>query len=215
MRERVAAAELEALLWTVVEPFEALALEQYQRHLPELAALGKAALLARLPPPDAGAAARACYGLSAPVERVLASLRALDGERAVLVAQAYLLETFRATLYDLLAQNPALTQAGRALAALGQAQSRAVLDRVPGLLERRVGGGQALLAALVETTGEALVALDVLGGELERIFAPALALSTSAVMANFLAALVAIAAPLGVDRRRLVLYVTSLMMEGA
>lgn len=202
---------VEALLWRTLLRFETLSQAQYEAHAPELLSDGKAAFVARLAAVAGPPSLLAASAVGAPIDRVI-SLAAGPDKAATLNIQGLLLEPLGQVIYGLTEANPAVSAEARALARTGHRTCAEIIARVPPLLAEHVGDPDALLQAFQKTTPEVIRELDALGEAVDLEFSHTLNLHFSDVMGEFAADLLERCIELGMQRRQLVVFLTSQMM---
>ncbi len=202
---------VEALLWSTLLSFEDLAQRQYRAHVPELLSDAKAAFVEDLATLAGPSALLADSSIGGPVSRLL--VRAAGEDRqATLNIQGLLLERLGLTIYQMAAESSGVSEDGRALARQGAAACQEILDRVPAILEAELVDGNARLAAFEHTTSSVIQELDALGEGVDREFSEPLDLNYADLMGEFAGELLEGCVELGMERRRLVVFLTGQLM---
>jgi hypothetical protein len=206
-------AQEEAVAWAMMRSFEALAVEQYARHAPDLLTDEKKAVLSglqELAPDDTPLTGSA---LGQPIADLVKAAR--GDEQSTLLVQALLLEQLGALIYDAVKDKDRVSAGGRSLATMGAAAAAATIERVPDLIENRIGNGDAAFDAFTATTGDVLSQLDGLGEAVDELFGEAYDLHFADVMGDLTAELLPICTGLGMKRRQLMMYLASCLMTAA
>lgn len=206
-------ASKERVAWAMMRRFEALAAEQYAKHAPTLLTDEKKAVLTQL---DAISPDDAPLGDSPLGEPIAGLLDAAKGEQKhTLLVQALLLEQLGALIYEAVKDNENVSEAGRALAADGAVAATATVEQAPDLVEKHIGTGDAAFDAFTSTTGDVLSRLDSLGEAVDDMFGDAFDLRFADVMGDLTAELLPVCTGLGMQRRKLMMYLTSCLMTAA
>jgi hypothetical protein len=200
----------ERLLWTVLRRLEALALERYERFLPELATPAKRAVVARLQDEVPTDAALAGHELEAPV-RALCAAAAADSALGTLCVQGLTLERLGQAIYARLADGPGAGPLSRQLADLGGAAAGLAIERAVAELQRRAAS-EDLLAAYCAATRPVLACFDAVGDAGDRALGAHFGLRFIDVLADVATELIDDGARLGMDRRKLVCHLTAAFM---
>jgi len=202
---------VEALLWSTLCAFEDLARRQYGAHVPELLTESKLAFIERLSERAGPSSLLAESSIGAAVSRLL--VRATGEDRsATLMIQGLLLERLGLVIYQMAAESSGVGEEGRALAREGAEACQAVLDSVARILDAEIADGDARLAAFEHATSDVIQALDALGEGVDREFEEPLDLSYADIMGEFAGELLEACIDLGMDRRRLVVFLTGQLM---
>ena len=208
----VVVAETEALLGAILRNFEALALRQYEVAAPEAATQEKRDLVARLRAlaPDDALLARS--DLDVRVQALVERLTSND-RRAVLVNQGFLLEFVGKAIYASVGVVSHISEELREICALGLAASDKSRAAIMEMLRKEFPKGEDFLCALIELSPDVLKQLDPLSEELDRNFGATLGLRFGDLIGDFVSEVDDAAAELGADRRKLVAFLTHIMME--
>lgn len=206
-------ARQERIVLALLRAFEGLAARKYEEHAPDLLVPDKApvlASLAALSPDDAVLATSALGGPAA------ALLEAADGDRErTLLVQGLILEQLAQLIYERVGETEGVSAAVRELGASGAAASRAVLERSPDVIAAELGEGPALFEAFTRATGQVLSRLDALGEAVDHELGAAFGLSFADVMGDLTAELLPTCIGLGMERRPLMMYLTSCLMNAS
>lgn len=208
----VVAAETDTLLYTILRAFETLALRQYEASAPELVTAPKRELVARLQAlaPDDAPLERA--GLDARIGSLLAALSS-DERRAVLVNQGFLLELVGQAIYSSVSAAQEISAETRNVCELGLAASAETRAQTMTALRREFADGEAFLNALIALSPGVLKQLDPLSEALDQHFGAAFGLNFGDLIGEFVSEVDDAATALGADRRKLVGFLTHVMME--
>lgn len=206
------AAEKDTLLFAILRAFESLALRHYETLAPEIVTDEKRDLVARLHAlaPDDAPLAEA--GLDARVDGLLAALKGAD-RREVLINQAFLLELVGSAIYASAGAADGLSEAARDVFTRGEAASKKTRDLAMASLRETFPSGDAFLDALIAVSPKALKQLDPLSEALDRHFGAAYGLNFGDLIGEFVAEVDDAAGELGADRRKLVGFLTHVLME--
>ncbi len=202
---------VEALLWSTLCAFEDLAQRQYRAHVPELLSDAKARFVERVAERAGSSAILSESSVGGPIGRLLARATAED-RAATLNIQGLMLERLGLVIYQMAAESDGMSEEGRALASEGAEACQQVLDRVPSLLKAEISGGDARLSAFERSTSAVIQDLDALGEGVDREFSEPLDINYADVMGEFAGELLEDCVGLGMERRRLVVFLTGQLM---
>jgi len=208
----------ERLLLTILRSFEALAADQYHRTIGVLLGDEKHHLLEQLDAQVPTDEALETTDLAPPVKHLLTLLRSQD-KIQVLIVQGLILELLGQTIYKTVSESAASSPAMRRLCDQGlhaNAETRrhvveALRQEFP---QRDNPPGADLLDALIARSGPVLDQLNTLGEGLDQHFGEAFGIHFADLMAEFASELLVVCTGLGADRRRLVGFLTRIMMAG-
>jgi hypothetical protein len=210
----MSAAERENIAWSMMRAFETLARDQYTEHAPALLDAAKTSVLDRLGTLAPDDSALRSSPLGEPIEGLLAAAR--GDERSTLIVQALLLEQLGQVIYERVAENEIISSQGRELARDGAAAAAAIVGKAPGLIEAKIGTGDKAFDAFTETTGDVLARLDALGEAVDSLFGESFDLQFADVMGDLTGELLPVCtSELGMQRRQLMMYLTSCLMSAA
>jgi hypothetical protein len=201
----------EALLWTILSRFEALAVEQYAASAPALLTPEKQSAVALLRTRVTDEAFLAGTELEAPLAVLLANATSTR-EHHVLIAQGLFLESIGEAIYRSFGENAATSEPTRRLCERGFAASARARTIVPGLLRARIGEGDVLLQTIMTEAGPLLRSLDDLGDGIDASFLDRYGVSFADLMGDVAAELIPACVDLGIERRKFVAFLTSALM---
>jgi hypothetical protein len=201
----------EALLWTILDRFESLAVRQYADSARALLTPEKAAVVTLLRTRVHGDDDLTGTPLAAPIDALTASVTSAN-EARVLIGQGLFLELIGEAIYRSFGENVATSEPTRALCASGSAASARVREILPGLLRERIGTGERLLQAIMNEAAPLLRSLDDLGEGIDATFLDRFGVSFADLMGDVAAELIAVCIALDVDRRKFVAFLTSALM---
>lgn len=203
-----APAKAETLLWAILRRFEAHALARYEDVAPELASEEKRALVATLN-------SRGAEIDSDPLDRkssALIDMLSTGARSETLINQAVLLELVGKAIYASAAE-AAVTEETRALCALGGRAADAVIATATRELRDELATGEAFFAAFIKTSPELLKKLMPFAETLDHEIGPAFGLSFADLIGEFVSEVDNVTSALGVDRKKLIAFLTNVMME--
>ncbi len=201
----------ELLLWTILAKFESLALLQYSLYVIDLDTPEKQQLVDMLLSTIPSDEALETTTLSLPVANLLADATSTD-KFHILIVQGLILELLGQTIYQSFADNDLASQTTRGLCVLGLKASRDNTAKLPKLFAEKVGSGDELFQAFITVSRPVISHLDELGQGLEEQFSKRFGISYADLMGDFMAELIPVCVELGMDRRRLVAYLTGALM---
>lgn len=204
----------ELLLWTILAKFESLALLQYSLYVIDLDTPEKQQLVDMLLSTIPSDEALETTTLSLPVENLLADATSTD-KFHILIVQGLILELLGQTIYRSFADNDLASQTTRGLCVLGLKASSDNTAKLPKLFAEKVGSGDELFQAFITVSRPVISHLDELGQGLEEQFSKRFGISYADLMGDFMAELIPVCVELGMDRRRLVAYLTGALMGTA
>jgi hypothetical protein len=200
----------ERVLWTVLRRLEALALERYERFVPDLATPAKRSVVGRLRDEVPTDRALAGQELDGPV-RDLCSAAATDSALATLCVQGLTLERLGQAIYTRLATSPGAGLLSRHLAELGGEAAGLTIELAFSELQRRASTDD-LLAAYCTATRPVLACFDDVGVAGDRALGDHFGLRFNDVLADVATELIDNCVHLGMDRRKLVCHLTAAFM---
>ncbi len=204
----------ELLLWTILAKFESLALLQYSLYVIDLDTPEKQQLVDMLLSTIPSDEALETTTLSLPVENLLADATSTD-KFHILIVQGLILELLGQTIYRSFADNDLASQTTRGMCVLGLKASSDNTAKLPKLFAEKVGSGDELFQAFITVSRPVISHLDELGQGLEEQFSKRFGISYADLMGDFMAELIPVCVELGMDRRRLVAYLTGALMGTA
>ncbi len=203
--------ESETLLWTILRSFEALALQQYEKNVPSLATSQKKELIDLLVSQVPTNAALDPTSLAKPVNNLLA---AATNNSAVdtLIIQGLLLEVLGQTIYENIKESDKFTADTHNLGTVGLSARKSIKEETHKLISDKIGSGDQVYQVFVNISRPVIMALDALGESLDQHFSEKFDISFSDLMGEFVAELVSTSMELGMERRKVVSYLTSTLM---
>jgi len=201
----------ELLLWAILGSFESLALRQYELNVPLLATMEKRALVDLLTSRVSSSEVLEETELASPIKELVASATGSDAVHTLIV-QGLLLELLGQTIYKSFGENELVSAATCALCADGLTASLAITEKVPKLITEKIGTGEDLFQALMTVSRPVLRHLDTLGEGLDQHFCERFSISFADLMGEFAAEFIPACAELGLERRKLVGYLTGALM---
>lgn len=203
-----APAKAEALLRAILRRFEAHALARYEEVAPELANNDKRALVATL---DARGGAIDPGPLDSE-STVLIDALANATRRETLINQGLLLELVGKAIYANV-RDAGVSDETRDLCALGGRAADAVIATVIEELRGEFPTGDAFFVAFIEASPELLKRLTPFAETLDQEIGPAFGLSFADLIGEFVSEVDDVTNALGVDRKKLIAFLTNVMME--
>ncbi len=202
----------DALFWRIMRNFEDLALRQYQALAPALANEDKRRLVARL---ESLAPDDALLDQSDMKDRVAALTQILAGRncRAVLLNEGFLFELVGQAIYRHVYGAKHASDETRELCALGLAANQQTRAATMTSLRLQYPQGDDFLAALIEAAPPLLKAFVSFGEGLDKNFGDAFELNFADILGEVVGEIDEAAVALGADRRKLVGFLASVMME--
>lgn len=202
----------ERLFWALMRRFEALAVDRYAAHAPDLATPFKRDFVASLDEAGASEATLATHPLARPTDALLATARGED-ELTTLIVQGLVLEGLGQAIYRIVTTTDrTVSEASRRLAAAGRSASESVTSLVPARLTAHTDGPDALWTVFADASQEVLGALDDLADPVDATFGARFGLRFGEVMGEFTADLVDTCTALGLPRRKLVAHLAGAAM---
>jgi len=203
--------ESETLLWTILRSFETLALQQYEKNISSLATTQKKELINLLVLQVPTNTALESTSLNQPVNDLLA-VAANDSELDSLIIQGLLLEVLGQTIYQNIKENDNFTVYTHNLGAVGLKARESIKENTHKLIVEKIGSGDQIYQAFVNISRPVIKSLDALGESLDQHFSEKFDISFSDLMGEFVAELVSTSIELGMERRKVVAYLTSTLM---
>jgi hypothetical protein len=200
----------ERVLWTVLRRLEALALERYERFVPDLATPAKRIVVGRLRDEVPTDGALAGQELDGPV-RDLCSAAATDSALATLCVQGLTLERLGQAIYTRLTTSRGAGVLSRDLGDLGSEAAGVSIELALSELQRRAST-EDLLAAYCTATRPVLACFDAVGVAGDRAVGDHFGLRFIDVLADVATELIDNCLHLGMDRRKLVCHLTAAFM---
>jgi len=201
----------EILLWTILHNFEALALKQYEKNVLVLATPEKKELVELLASKVPTNKAMENTSLEEPVNNLLTSATNSD-EIHTLIVQGILLEILGQTIYRTFKDSDAFTSATHALCLTGLTAQESIREETRKLILEKIGSGDKVYEVFVSISRPVIMNLDALGESLDQHFSEKFGISFSDLMGEFVAELISTCMDLGMDRRKVVGYLTSTLM---
>ena len=191
---------------------EAKAATLYQRHASEFVTEDKQTVLAALE--KLGAPLQDLQGtpLLEPLSNLLGVFK--DTRSFTLFVNGLVLEQLGATIYGRIAENPAISPEGRALARHAEQVSIATRDAAA----RCIAGSVAVadvFDAFVSETSDVLTRLDGLGEVIDASLGEAFDIHFADLLGDLTSELLPICIDLGMLRRKLIVHLTSAFMSAA
>jgi hypothetical protein len=203
--------ESETLLWTILRNFESLALEQYEKYVPSLVTAQKKELISLLTDQVPANTALEQTTLAKPVGDLLACAKS-DNEFNSLIIQGLLLEVLGQTIYQTIKDSESFTQSTHDLGTIGLAANASNKQETLKLITDKIGNGDKLYQAFINVSKPVVKNLDALGESLDQHFSEKFGISFSDLMGEFVAELISVSTELGMERRKIVSYLTSTLM---
>jgi hypothetical protein len=203
--------ESETLLWTILRNFEALALNQYEKNVPSLATAQKKELITALVSQVPTNEALDSTTLSQPVKELLESATS-DSETKTLIIQGLLLEVLGQTIYQTIKENDKFTGPTHDLCDVGITARQSLKEETHKLIAEKIGSGDDVYKTFISVSRPVVLCLDALGESLDQHFNEKFGISFSDLMGEFVAELVSTSIELGMERRKVVSYLTSTLM---
>lgn len=201
----------ELLLWSVLLSFESLALRQYAAYATVLVTPEKRALVQSLNSQVPSAEALEETDLATPLKDVV--LQATGASYVqTLIVQGLLLESVGHAFYQMLSANESISAATRALTGAGLKASESVTSKIPKLLSEEVGDRQELFQAFMTASKPVLKSLVGLGDGLDKHFSEQFGITFADLMGEFASDLISLCVQLGMERRKIVCYLTAALM---
>ncbi len=203
--------ESELLLWTILRSFESLALKQYEQNIPALATQEKRELVNLLVAQAPTDNAIAPTTLAQPVKELL-EVATSTGEVNTLIIQGLLLEVLGLTIYQSISQSEVFTAYTKELSAVGLKAQKSTKAETIKLIREKIGSGDQVYQAFITISRPVILKLDILGENLDQYFSEKFEISFSDLMGEFVAELISVSMELGIERRKIVSYLTSTLM---
>jgi hypothetical protein len=201
----------ELLLWAILRNFESLALRQYELYVPTLAGEEKRALVALLSSQVPSDEVLDEAELAVPVNDLVAGATGSDAVHTLIV-QGLLLELLGQTIYQSFGQSELVSSSTRTLCADGLAASQTISKKIPALIAEEIGTGESLFQTLMIVSRPVLRQLDTLGVGLDQHFSARFGICFADLMGEFAADFIPACTELGLDRRKLVGFLTGALM---
>jgi hypothetical protein len=201
----------ELLLWTILRNFELLALKQYEKNVAVLATAEKRELVDLLNSQAPSDEALEETSLTQSIRNLLNSATGPD-EVHTLIVQGLLLETLGRTIYQIFENNTGLSASTRELCKQGIQAGSSIKTNIYKLISERMGLGEQLFQTFVTVSRPVIVHLDALGERMDSHFNERFNVTFADLMGEFVAELVPICVELGVERRKIVGHLTSVLM---
>ncbi len=201
----------EILLWTVLHNFEALALSQYEKFCSALATPEKKELVSLLFSRVPDNKAMENTSLDQPVKALLDAATS-SSEKDTLLIQGLLLEVLGKTIYDTFKDSESFTAATHHLCSVGLKAQDSIGTKITTAIKERIGTAEQIYSAFIDISKPVILRLDALGESLDQHFSEQFDISFSDLMGSFVAELVLTCTNLGMERRKIVGYLTSALM---
>ena len=201
----------ELLLWTILRNFETLALRQYELYVPVLATAEKKTLVELLVSQAPSNNALDGTNLSSSVKDLVISASGVD-EVATLIIQGLLLEPLGQTIYQTFGQQNTISSFTQNLCSIGLVANKDNRKKTIKLIVNTIGEGDKLFQIFMTVTRPVLKHLDTLGEGLDEHFHERFQISFADLIGDFVSELIPICAELGIDRRKLIAYLTGALM---
>lgn len=202
----------ERLFWALMRRFEALALDRYLTHVPDLATAEKRAFVGTMDGLAAAAPALAASPLAEPTEALLGTAASPDAG-TTLIVQGLILERLGQAIYGIVAETErTVGDVSRAHATAGRGASESVTALVPPRLVAGAGDPGALWTAFAAASHDLFAALDGLADPVDRVFGARFGLRFADVMGEFTADLIGACTALGMPRRKVVAHLAGAAM---
>jgi hypothetical protein len=203
--------ESETLLWTILRNFEALALKQYENNIPNLATAQKKELVKLLISQVPTDTVLDSTNLAQPVNDLLIAATS-DNKLDTLIIQGILLEVLGQTIYQTIKESDKFTETTHKLCNVGLTARASIKEKTHKLIIEKIGFGDNVYKAFINISRPVIICLDALGESLDQHFSEKFDISFSDLMGEFVAELVATTIELGMERRKVVAYLTSTLM---
>ena len=203
--------ESELLLWTILRSFESLALKQYEQNVPALATVEKKELVNLLMSQVPTDTAIESTALSQPVKDLLSAAKS-NTEINTLIIQGLILEVLGQTIYQTIIDSETFTAYTKNLSEVGLKARTSIKAETKKLITEKIGTGDELYQVFLTISRPVILKLDVLGESLDHYFSEKFGISFSDLMGEFVAELLATCMDLGIERRKIVSYLTSTLM---
>jgi hypothetical protein len=201
----------ELLLWTILRNFEALALKQYELYVPALVTSQKKELVDLLMSQVPSDIALDGTDLAAPVTNFLQSATGPDDVQTLII-QGLLLETLGQTIYQMFEENEVFSSDTRTMCSTGIAAGQSIKAEVSELIAKKFETDEKLFQAFVSSSRPVIGYLDALGQRLDKHFSERFNISFADLMGEYVAEIIPACGALGMDRRKVVSYLTSVLM---
>ncbi len=201
----------EYLLWTILRSFETLALTQYERNAAVLATAEKKdlvnLLISQVPTDEAFEGT----DLAVPIKNLMVSATGAD-QQHTLIVQGLLLEVLGRTIYRMFQAKEMFSTTTSTLCNTGLAAGKSINREIRRLISEKIGMGEQLFQAFVTVSRPVIINLDTLGERLDKHFNERFGISFADLMGEFVAELIPTCVELGMERRKIVGYLTSVLM---
>lgn len=204
----IAPSRAETLLWAILRRFEATALARYEEVAPELASEEKRALVATLN----SRGAEIDSDLLDRQSSALIDILSTGARRETLINRGLLLELVGKAIYASVAE-AAVSEETRDLCALGGRAADAVIATATRELRAEFATGEAFFAAFIKASPDLLRRLMPFAETLNHEIGPAFGLSFADLVVEFVGEVDEVTSTLGVDRKKLLAFLTNVMME--
>jgi hypothetical protein len=201
----------ERLLWTILRSFEALALKQYEANAESVITPEKRELVNLLVSRVPSDEALEQSDLASPVSNIITSATS-DQEFGTLFIQGLLLEQLGHTLYQMLSEHESISPQTRSLCSLGLRASEETATNTSRLLREKFSDGDQLFQAFMFSSRTILRSLVSLGESLDRHFSEPFGIEFVDLMGVFASDLIIRCVELGMERRKIVSYLTGALM---
>ena len=201
----------ECLLWTILRSFESLALKQYELNVSMLATAEKKDLVQLLVSQVPTDEALEGTDLALPIKNLMVSATGTDQEHTLIV-QGLLLEVLGRTIYRMFQAKDMFSSSTSALCNTGLEAGKSIHREIRRLINEKIGIGEQLFQAFVTISKPVIINLDALGERLDRHFNERFGISFADLMGEFIAELIPTCVELGMERRKIVGYLTSVLM---
>lgn len=204
----LAPAKAEALLWAILRRFETHALARYEAVAPELVNDDKRALVAAL---NARAGAIDSAALDKETSALIDALSS-GNRNDTLINQGLLLELVGKAIYANVGSAD-ISEETRDLCALGGRAADAAIAAATRELQAEFPSGEAFFASMIKTSPELLKRLTPFAETLDHEVGSAFGMSFADLIGEFVSDVDDLTGSLGVDRKKLIAFLTNVMME--
>ncbi|MCX7899196.1 MAG: hypothetical protein N2444_03790 [Methylocystis sp.] len=206
--QTLAPVSAETLLWAILRRFETYALARYEAVAPEVINNDKRAVVAAL---NARGAKIDSPQLAFETDALIDALASAE-RRDALINQALLLELVGKAIYANVSLADVSSET-RDLCALGVRAAEATAAAATQALREDFKSGEAFFAAMIKTSPEMLKKLTPFAETLDREIGPAFGLNFADLIGEFVSDVDEATSALGVDRKKLIAFLTNIMME--